>query len=42
MFWETVLSPVFLIPASLVLAAFAPLAWSIWETWQANDDGGHN
>jgi hypothetical protein len=37
MLWEYVLDPLFLITAGLVLAAFAPLIWSIWETWQAND-----
>jgi hypothetical protein len=36
MFWETVLSPVFLITTGLVVGAFAPLLWSVWVTWQEN------
>ena len=35
-FWSYVLSPGFLITFGLVMAWFAPLAYSIWRTWEEN------
>lgn len=31
--WNTLLDPVFLITFGLVLAAFLPVTWHIWNTW---------
>lgn len=37
-FWDYVLNPVFLFTFGLVLLFFAPLAWSVWITWQENKE----
>lgn len=32
--WSTYLDPTFLIMFGLVLAGFAPLLYSVWDTWR--------
>lgn len=41
-FFSYVLSPGFLIPMALVLAAFLPLAYSVYVTWEENKHKAHN
>jgi hypothetical protein len=35
---EYLLDPVFLITTGLVVLTFAPLLWSVWVTWQENEE----
>lgn len=37
-FWDYVLRPTFLFTFLLTLGTFAPIAWSIFITWQENKD----
>lgn len=37
-FWDIVLNPTFLITFGLVMAAFLPVALSVWVTWDDNRD----
>jgi len=37
-FWEIVLNPIFLVMFGLTAGTFAPIAWSVWVTWQENNE----